>query len=96
MKIELSEKDVMRLIDQEMFTEKLSDKIIRTKKDSSWDELDALMVKAVKDSAKIMITDMMEHYFLEENMMEHIKDTMAKITKKEILSMLNGKITVDW
>ncbi len=88
MKIELNKEDIKDLIAKDYLAEQIAEQIIRKNTDYKWNEFDKALLEAVKKASEKIVLEMLEDYFLENNIKQNIQKILHAMTKEEVIEHL--------
>lgn len=92
MKIEISNKDFKDIVENSYFGDMLADAIVKSKKDTSFNELDRKLIETLEVASKKIVKEAVEKYYLKEGIEGRVKKILNEMTKEDIIKVLSKKI----
>lgn len=88
MNIEINKEDLKEIVSPEFLAEVLADKIIQNKTDKNWNEFDSELLKAIRESVKRIVDEVMLEYREESRVKVLVENVLKNMTKEEIIKVL--------
>ena len=88
MNIEINKEDLKEIVSPEFLAEVLADKIIQDKTDKNWNEFDGELLKAIRESVKKIVDEVMVEYQEESTVKVLVENVLKSMTKEEIVKAL--------
>ena len=83
----IKKEDLLRLIDKELLTDRLAEKLIDRK--TNYDtELDSVLFRGMEKAAENIVKQVLNEYGVEERIKHWLSNSLTQISKKELLTVL--------